>query len=182
MERICEDRKRDGLHGLAIQWGAIGDVGVVAEILGGNDVVVGGSVPQRMPSCLCVLDRMLSQSDYATLSSIVPADMKKSLGDGKEDLLKVICHVLGVKDPSSLSDGTTLGDLGMDSLMAVEIRQGLERDYDLVLSATEVRQLKIKQIKELGEQKKSSKSSASAGGTSTSTSSPTAYESSEIRI
>lgn len=31
MERICEERRAAGLHGLAIQWGAIGDVGVVAE-------------------------------------------------------------------------------------------------------------------------------------------------------
>lgn len=26
MERICEKRRSDGLPGLAIQWGAIGDV------------------------------------------------------------------------------------------------------------------------------------------------------------
>ena len=29
MERICEDRVESGLHGLAIQWGAIGDVGLI---------------------------------------------------------------------------------------------------------------------------------------------------------
>jgi fatty acid synthase len=32
MERICETRVRDGLPGLAVQWGAVGDVGVVAEM------------------------------------------------------------------------------------------------------------------------------------------------------
>jgi fatty acid synthase len=32
MERICEARVRDGLPGLAIQWGAVGDVGLVAEM------------------------------------------------------------------------------------------------------------------------------------------------------
>jgi len=31
MERICEARVRDGLPGLAVQWGAVGDVGVLAE-------------------------------------------------------------------------------------------------------------------------------------------------------
>jgi fatty acid synthase len=153
LERVCEKRKKDGLPGLAIQWGAIGDVGVVAEAMGGNDIVIGGSVPQRMPSCLSVLDEML-QSDYPVMSSIVLADLKKNLLDGKEDLLKVICHVLGVKDPNNLSNDVTLGDLGMDSLMAVEIRQGLERDYDVVLSATQVRQLSVKQIKALGGKKK----------------------------
>ena len=29
MERICERRTADGLHGLAVQWGAIGDVGMI---------------------------------------------------------------------------------------------------------------------------------------------------------
>jgi fatty acid synthase len=32
MERICEARIRDGLPGLAVQWGAVGDVGLVAEM------------------------------------------------------------------------------------------------------------------------------------------------------
>jgi len=31
MERICEARVRDGLPGLAVQWGPVGDVGVLAE-------------------------------------------------------------------------------------------------------------------------------------------------------
>lgn len=63
MERICEKRKADGLAGLAIQWGAVGDVGVVAEVLGGNDVIIGGtSVPQRIPSCMEVLDQFLLSS------------------------------------------------------------------------------------------------------------------------
>lgn len=113
-------------------------------------MVIGGSVPQRMPSCLDVLDKVLNL-DLPVYSSIVPADTKRSLGDGSEDLLKVVCHVLGVKDADSLSDDTTLGDLGMDSLMAVEIRQGLERDYDVIMSATEVRQLRVGQIREMSD-------------------------------
>lgn len=32
MERVCEARVRDGLPGLAVQWGAVGDVGLVAEM------------------------------------------------------------------------------------------------------------------------------------------------------
>lgn len=68
MERICEQRKRDGLAAMAIQWGAIGDVGVVAEVLGGNDVVIGGtSIPQRIPSCMEVLDQFL-QSPHTVVS------------------------------------------------------------------------------------------------------------------
>ena len=146
MERVCEERRGRGLPGLAIQWGAIGDVGVVADYMGGNEVLVGGTIPQRMPSCFEVLDSLLQSSIGSVLSSIVLADHKMTIGSGEDDLLKVICHVLGVKDPSTLDPHSTLGDLGMDSLMAVEIRQGLERDYDVLLTAQEVRSLKISDL------------------------------------
>lgn len=32
MERVCERRSMDGLPGVAIQWGAVGDVGLVADM------------------------------------------------------------------------------------------------------------------------------------------------------
>ncbi|KAI1300230.1 Fatty acid synthase [Halotydeus destructor] len=117
MERTCEVRRKDGLTGIAIQWGAIGDVGVVAESMGGNDVIIGGTLPQRIPSCMIVLDQFL-QSQHTVCSSIVKADNSRSLSGGKGDLVRTVCHVLGVKDPSSLDPNTTLGDLGLDSLMA----------------------------------------------------------------
>jgi fatty acid synthase len=42
MDRICEARIRDGLPGLAVQWGAVGDVGVVAEMKEEHkDIVLG---------------------------------------------------------------------------------------------------------------------------------------------
>jgi fatty acid synthase len=42
MERICEARIRDGLPGLAVQWGAVGDVGLVAAMQEENtDIVIG---------------------------------------------------------------------------------------------------------------------------------------------
>lgn len=148
MERVCEARRAEGYHGMAIQWGAIGDVGVVAEHLGGNDIIIGGTLPQRIPSVLSTMDTFLT-SDYTTCSSIVIADSKRTSSSVKESPFKMICHILGVKDPSTLDPSTTLGELGMDSLMAVEIKQALERDYDAILTAQEIRNLKVKDIKEL---------------------------------
>lgn len=60
MERIIEQRREDGYPGIAIQWGAIGDVGVILENMGDNNTIVGGTLPQRMPSCLATLDLFLS--------------------------------------------------------------------------------------------------------------------------
>lgn len=36
MERICDVRRRDGLHGLTVQWGTVGDVGFVMDVLQGT--------------------------------------------------------------------------------------------------------------------------------------------------
>src|SRR6185437_5057128 len=55
-EHICESRRRDGLHGLAIQWGPIGDVGVIAD---SEMSSLSGIVKQRINSCLDVLDKLL---------------------------------------------------------------------------------------------------------------------------
>lgn len=97
MERVCEQRRHDNLPGLAVQWGAIGDVGVVLETMGGNDAVIGGTLPQRMASCLEVLDRFLSQQ-WAVMSSFVLAErvqVAKGEGSGQRDLVETVAHILG---------------------------------------------------------------------------------------
>lgn len=148
MERVCELRREDGLPGLAVQWGAIGDVGVVSESMGGNDVVIGGTLPQRMPSCLSTLDRFLT-SNQSVCASLVKAARKSESKGKQQGLLKSIGNILGV-DPASLSPNTTLGELGMDSLMGVEIKQTLERDYDFTLSMQQLRNLTVEQLDKIG--------------------------------
>ena len=147
MERVCEARKKDGLSGTAVQWGAIGDVGVFVETMG-NDAVVGGSMPQRMNSCLAVLDRFL-QSPFPVAASSVRAQAKKETpGTKQQKLVATVTHILGVK---GVSPSTTLGDLGLDSLMGVEIKQTLERDFDVIMSAAEVRGLTLAQLQDISD-------------------------------
>lgn len=142
MERIIEARREDGFPGIAIQWGAIGDVGVILENMGDNNTVVGGTLPQRMPSCLATLDLFLSWN-HSVVSSYIKAESgtKKSTGGG--NLLQTIAHILGVNDVSQLNPDANLGDLGLDSLMGVEIKQALERDYDIVLSMKDIRTVSL---------------------------------------
>ncbi|XP_044275877.1 fatty acid synthase [Varanus komodoensis] len=149
MERICEQRQHDGLPGLAVQWGAIGDVGVVLETMGSNDTVIGGTLPQRINSCLEVLDHFLNQP-HPVMSSFVLAEkvLTKSDGGNQRDLVEAVAHILGVRDVNSLNADTSLADLGLDSLMGVEVRQTLERDYDIVMSMRDVRLLTINKLRE----------------------------------
>ncbi|CAG2108473.1 unnamed protein product [Medioppia subpectinata] len=150
MERVCESRRSDGLHGLAVQWGAIGDVGVVSENMGGNDVVIGGTLPQRIPSCLAVLDRFLQSEESVCCSLVRAVRSTDTSGSKKQDLVKTIANILGIKDTASLSASTTLAEMGMDSLMGVEVKQTLERDYDVILSMQELRSLNVGHLQEIG--------------------------------
>ncbi|XP_037134459.1 fatty acid synthase [Syngnathus acus] len=154
MERVCEKRRHDGLPGLAVQWGAIGDVGVVLETMGGNDAVIGGTLPQRIASCLDALDHFLCQRS-PVMSSFVLAErtVTKSEAGSQRDLVDAVAHILGVRDVNSLNADTSLADLGLDSLMGVEVRQTLERDYDMVMAMREIRQLTINKLRELSNKK-----------------------------
>ena len=57
-ERICEKRRKDGLHGLAIQYGPVGDVGVLEN----SDQMLSLTTfqKQRINSCCDVLDKLLA--------------------------------------------------------------------------------------------------------------------------
>jgi len=150
MERICEQRRHDGLAGLAVQWGAIGDVGLILESMGDNDTVIGGTLPQRMSSCLSVLDSFLTQT-HPVVSSFVLADKTQTTGDqsNKADLVQSIANILGVQDVESVGADTSLGDLGLDSLMGVEVKQTLERDYEIVMAMKDIRALTINKLREV---------------------------------
>lgn len=149
MERICELRQENGFPAVAIQWGAIGDVGLILEsMMGGNDTEVGGTLPQRMTSCLATIDLFLQQPN-AVVASMVLAEKHKSGGDSQVNLIDAIANILGLKGSTNLPTTTTLAELGMDSLMGAEIKQTLERSFDLVLSAQEIRGLTFGKLAEL---------------------------------
>ncbi|KAG8129130.1 hypothetical protein E2320_015873, partial [Naja naja] len=148
MERICEQRRHDGFPGLAIQWGAIGDVGIVLETMGTNDTVIGGTLPQRISSCLDVLDHFLNQP-HPVMSSFVLAEkmLAKSDGGSQRDLVEAVAHILGVRDVSSLNADTSLADLGLDSLMGVEVRQTLGGTMILSLLSQETKGSQTDQLR-----------------------------------
>lgn len=155
MERVCERRRQDGYPALGIQWGAVGDVGVVLDTMGGNDTVIGGTLPQRITSCLSTLDRFLQLQRIhpdapAVYSSFVLAErVATSTTSDKPDLIASVANILGMKDASALDADTTLADLGLDSLMGVEVKQTLERDFDIILDMKDIRLLTVNKLKSL---------------------------------
>ncbi|XP_045454011.1 fatty acid synthase [Melitaea cinxia] len=161
MERICELRKKAGLPALAVQWGAVGDVGLVADMQDEDvQLEIGGTLQQRISSCLLSLDKFLKQ-DAVIVSSIVVAE-KKAGGSGCGNIVDAVAQIMGIKDLKTVSQQVTLAELGMDSMMAVEIKQTLEREFEVFLTAQDIRTLTFARLVEIAAQKEAEASTSIA--------------------
>ncbi|XP_019551217.3 fatty acid synthase-like [Aedes albopictus] len=152
MERIIERRHADGLPGKAIQWGAIGEVGLVADMAEDKiDLEIGGTLQQRISSCLQEMDYLLT-CEAPLVASMVVAE--KRTGTASKNVIEAVMNIMNIRDLKSISMESTLADIGMDSLMAVEIKQVLERDFDMVLSPQDLRTLSFAKLLKMDEEKK----------------------------
>ena len=149
MDSVCDQRRRDGLPGLSIQWGVIGDVGYVAEMANSNGTVILGLTSQRMHSCLAYLDQFMQSRD-SVVCCYVKADQTNAddITD-TTDILKLVSRILGLKDINSVDQTTSLGALGIDSLIAVEIQQIIERVQGTQVPLKQVKELTIGQFIEM---------------------------------
>ncbi|CAF0706992.1 unnamed protein product [Brachionus calyciflorus] len=159
MERICEMRRKMGKNAIAIQWGAIGDVGLVVEsahMNGTNETIVGGTYPQRIYVCLKTLEHFLLKSSECVIwSSFVPAftgssKQKTSQKTQEKSLVEMIANILGIKDLKQIrNEQQTLGEMGLDSLMSVEIKQILEQSFNINLNMKEIQALTIEKLRSM---------------------------------
>ena len=148
MERIMEQRHQLGLPAKAIQWGAVGEVGLVADMQEDKlDMEIGGTLQQRISSCLEELDSLLTSKD-PILASMVVAEKRIGVGAGMS-VIESVMNVMSIRDIKSISMDASLSEIGMDSLMAVEIKQMLEREYELFLSPQDLRSLTFMKLQEM---------------------------------
>ena len=173
MERLCELRNLDRLPGsVAIQWGAIAEVGILYTIMGGRDIEsVAGTKPQPIHSCLACLDSILSSDHKCTIvSCYIPAlqpslaadkslhketsggVVPRSLIVAKKDVKSRICQVLGIRDPSRVNVDSQLNGLGLDSLMNFEVRGLLEKEFGVTIASVDLPKMTLKDIVELTSQ------------------------------
>ena len=151
MERIIENRRRDNLPGKAIQWGAIGDVGIVARLMAeknaASDMEIGGTMMQSIFSCLEVLDSLMT-SKGAVVTSMVVAE-KTSVAGGRAGMLQQLLNVLGIKDINAYPKDTKIIDFGMDSLLTVEVLQHAEKELNVQLTVDDLRSMTLAELLEL---------------------------------
>ncbi|KAM0724375.1 Fatty acid synthase [Formica fusca] len=132
MKRICERRMKEGLHDLAIEWGAIGKVGLAADMQKDDkELVIGGTLQQRISSCLDTLEIFLLH-DRSIVSSMIVAKRKNS--SQAINPLEAVTNIMGLKNLNIVTPNVLLTELGMDSMMVVEIKQTLEKEFDILLT------------------------------------------------
>ncbi|CAB9503931.1 Mycocerosic acid synthase-like polyketide synthase [Seminavis robusta] len=149
LERLCEQRHRDGLPSVAIQWGALGNVGFVAREKMENSFAHLGLKAMSLPSLLDSLDSLLL-SQAPVVSAYAPLELAqaKACGEGTRSLLSDVLQIVGFEQAPEDEDHT-LADLGVDSLMIVEINQILSRDYGLTLAPKQIRELTLSNIRKM---------------------------------
>ncbi|XP_077295534.1 fatty acid synthase-like [Arctopsyche grandis] len=153
MERICEERLKAGFPALAIEWGAVGEVGLVADMQEEQcELEIGGTLQQKISNCLRVLDQFLRHRKYPVLCSMVVAE-KKAGGSDCGTIVDTVSTIMGIKDLRTISMQATLAELGMDSMMAVEIKQSLEREFEILLTAQDIRTLTFSRLQALTAQR-----------------------------
>ncbi|KAJ8916587.1 hypothetical protein NQ315_000231 [Exocentrus adspersus] len=154
LEQLCEKRREQGLPALAIQWGAIKDVGVIAktQISTKLDSVM---TAQSIESCLEQLEKFMLQDKVVGSSIIIP---KGSGSKGQEMVrtpLEAVAHIMGIRNIDTVDATLSLTQLGMDSLMVAEIKQTLSRIYNIEITVDDIRVLTFSRLAEMsGIQKK----------------------------
>lgn len=104
------------------------------------DMEIGGTLQQRISSCLVELDALLTTEKEPIVSSMVVAE-KRVGSDGKANLIECVSNIMGIRDIKTVSSTATLSEVGMDSLMAVEIKQTLEREFEIFLTPQDLRSM-----------------------------------------
>ncbi len=75
------------------------------------------------------------------------ANREQLSGTSEDRLIGQLWSALGV-DPKTTPSHMTLRELGMESMFAVELQQGLEREYDVKLTLNDVKNITVKQMKD----------------------------------
>lgn len=141
VEKVCYKRRADGLHGLAVQWGAVGDVGFVARH--GDKVQLPGAMAlQPIDSIFdslatfifynpdAVVTTSYARQQWTTAASLDGAGSEEAGATSSNNaaaLLEKVAQSLGYNDAEEAAEHTrSFVDEGMDSLTNTRVRNILK--------------------------------------------------------
>ena len=86
------------------------------------------------------------QTDHSVVGSFIRVEDTMNVLQLKVSLLDHVCNVMGIREKSKLDPKVTLGELGLDSLMATEIGNIFENEFQMAMTGKDIRALTIEKI------------------------------------
>ena len=93
-----------------------------------------------------MLDKYL-ECRQSVLSCNVRAQATTRVSTREARIIGQIWSALGV-DPNITPDYLTLGEIGIESMFAIELQQGLDRDYNIKVSLSDIKSITVGEIKQ----------------------------------
>ncbi|KAF7279309.1 hypothetical protein GWI33_007442, partial [Rhynchophorus ferrugineus] len=147
IERLCERRRKDGLPALAIQFGLVKDVGAVADSENTDKTLsVAGLTHQTIDSCLNSLEQFILQELTIATSYVIEKQTSASSNSGKKAPIEIVPSILGITDIAVVDTSRPLSQMGLDSIMALEIKQTLSRFYNIEIDVESIKYLTFENI------------------------------------
>ncbi len=142
LDDLIQNRINQGLSGLSIQWGVIGDVGAVSRKSKINSLSTIAAQP--ILRCLDSLDALLSNNKHGIFTNYMYE--KYNVNHEEEDisLVKLTCNLIGVEYSDKIKN-TELSDLGIDSLIGTNL-QNMFNKKGIKMTIDEINKLSLEQI------------------------------------
>lgn len=93
------------------------------------------------------MDRAM-QTAHSVVGSFIRVEDSMDNLQLKISLLDHVCNIMGIKEKAKLDPKATLGDLGLDSMMAAEIGNVFENEFHMAMTPQEIRRFTIEKISE----------------------------------
>ena len=160
LDALARARRAAGRPALAVQWGAVGDVGFVAEVMLESARATGKAinflhllVPQPIDECLNLLGELLCPRTSPPPVVQVCARTLRGGGaaggaDDGRSLVEVVLDLLGAKE-GDIAEDAPLSGMGIDSMQAVEVRSRVQRMLGRPFPLEEVAALTLAKLRAL---------------------------------
>mmetsp|Transcript_18751 Transcript_18751/g.46867 ORF Transcript_18751/g.46867 Transcript_18751/m.46867 type:complete len:2716 (+) Transcript_18751:643-8790(+) len=148
LDQIVRLRNAAGKAALSVQWGAIGDVGVLSRA-SKKTGLVDAILPQEILSCLAELEKLLAANETGVHTVyLTPKRMKEEGGsvDNSVPLVDKVIEIVGAKNPK---DSATLEMLGADSLQSMEIQSLIKMRTGEKIPMDKLSKMTVKMLREI---------------------------------